>query len=603
MNVFKKFFYTVKPSVCRFPAAVILSLAVSVLCSLDEWISSPKNPLILHYAVWCTTGFFVSIFVELLAEKILLLKKVPDLKKKIILPVLQALCIGAVFFPIKVIFANVDGSITSLSLWGINIALVIGIFFLLIDVHSDRKIIPVIISSFVIAVIAFVCVGAGLNVVALAVIKLILNDSVAHDYRIYENIWIFASIFFFSQIFLAYITKKDFEISKVHMVIFNYILFPIYVILLAVLYIYLIQSLVKRSMPHMNWFVSIATFSWFIFWFSLREYKNKAVEIFYKAGHFVLYPLVIIQIINFFERVNAYGFTASRVASLFYIVVSIVFIVLPLTKKCRAMKYSFVLFAVMFVVATSTPLNVERISIRSQENRIISVLSESGLYDNGNILLENASKILTSKQKNTIVASFDYILTNWAEEKTPFFRINAFRDSKKIYGNSRYDWKIQINDKSYLAYSDEKKIFMDLFGFEHLKNYDEFHDFSRLWYLELRSSSAEDDGPKYGVDYDSPVDVRNFETMYVAMPEDFSERDGRFYIRLNDYKKIDITEFVTKYLRHPGEGENKVERICPLTFEADGYTVYLYYISGSNYYNWNYELKEWRLDGRGFVFK
>lgn len=156
------------------------------------------------------------------------------------------------------------------------------------------------------------------------------------------------------------------------------VLFPLYVALLVVLYLYLIKILVLRTMPvgQINWFVSYACAVFMFFYFVLEEFQQeRLVGLFRRWGAVLILPLIAIQAVAVAIRISAYGLTVSRWYGLLFMGFSAIFMVTTLVRQGHYRRFSFLLLAVLVVVSTLTPLGGHQIALWNQQGRIQPILT------------------------------------------------------------------------------------------------------------------------------------------------------------------------------------------------------------------------------------
>ena len=198
----------------------------------------------------------------------------------------------------------------------------------------------------------------GLCLLIYAVQNLILNTD---DYDVYECCVYFCAFVFGVNTFTYYLfnRRQDESSGKAFKVITLYILFPVFSILILILYIYLLKALFLLKLPNgqINWFVSFASCFYIVFYFILREYDElPVIKFFYKFGAFAFIPLIIIQIYAYFIRVNAYGFTGYRYSSLLFIIFSIITIALTFIKKGKYVNWAIIALTAIVLFDSVTPL-------------------------------------------------------------------------------------------------------------------------------------------------------------------------------------------------------------------------------------------------------
>ena len=272
--------------------------------------------------------------------------------------------------------------------------------------------ISVLIRDFLLSIQISLILFAALSVVITAIYFLFLRDT--NIEKIYYTAFAFCASIVFLHIFTSMLFggAKDFDkTGRVFKVVTVYVLLPVYAALLAVLYIYLVKVCIIRKMQ-INRFISLASASFIFFYFCLTEYKeNPLVNIFYKAGKFVLIPLFAMQCIAFAVRINEYGFTAPRYFSLVYIIFSIAFTAMTIVKSGMFAKYGFLLLSAFIFIATLTPFNALNMSYKNQLSRITSILTKAGLYEksSGVKKVSDAEDIISKDDMQKLRSAYNFL--------------------------------------------------------------------------------------------------------------------------------------------------------------------------------------------------
>lgn len=539
MNIFKKLFKTLIPSVSRFFGVFLSSIASAVLWAVwlyqgsngsafepTEFFTAVCKSSLIAIAFSIAAGFGAEYFLR---------KKSDEKKIHLVSLISQFAAILISYVPMHFLCVSNSGR-SYLILSCIIAALLIVCGFFLCGIQNQVDVIPNIIVSGLIAGIVSGCVTAGVCLILFAINELFvrLNDC-----------WVsitmeVSSIVFFVNFFMAYVSKRDgtFLIPKAFKIIVEYVLFPLYLVLILVLYCYLVKSAVMRQMPvgQINWFVSFATFFYLFFHLALKKYsQDKFISFFFKAGYFIIIPLVIIQVIRFFIRVNEFGFTPWRVASLAYIFFSCIAIVLTAIKSGKFLTFCFPIFSLILILISCTPLNVFDVSTRSQIKIINKVLSNHGYTFTHDLRIEDDDAIFSDKEKSVLCGSLEYFIGN-----------NNVPEWLSIdYG--------KVNDFCH-----------NFFGFNYSRGYgNENNDVSR--YIQFRRTN-------------NPVDVSGYKYLREIIDFEYKNEPVSFAVYFSsdedsdDKTKLDITEYILPYLEEDKEvsGERMVD--VPLIIQYDSMT-------------------------------
>ena len=202
-------------------------------------------------------------------------------------------------------------------------------------------------------------------------------------------------------------------------------LFPVYLIFLLILYIYIVKILLAWSMPvgTMNRFASLAVLGYAVFYFSQQgKAAGRYVDRFLHWGILVLMPILIVQFIGIWQRYSAYGLTSLRVLSLLCILYGIATLLMGFF-RCAPYRL-FLALGIGSLVFTMTPLNIVDLASRDQQARLMSVLKEAHMLQDGEIV---EGEPLTRKQDEVFASSYSYLEKDASEEHFAF--VQQVRDS------------------------------------------------------------------------------------------------------------------------------------------------------------------------------
>ena len=528
MKFFSSLWNTIKPTLLRFPAAFVLSAFATVMLFTNDlvncgWVSKSAYFALAKSAFW---AFALSVFTRLLEE--VLFAKFSS--KKYIFIASQAVCVILAFFP-GYIFSSHDSPRFYLVYFGTFLALFVLCVYMLYFSQSKEKVVANAILSLMISSTIAVCIGAGFSVIFFAFDQLICNCIG----ELYSIIWCTAFFFFLPCIFISYATKKDSDIviPKSFKVIVLYVLFSLYCILLLVLYAYLIKSLVTLTLPSgkINPFVSGASLFFLFFYLSLAPYKNKLTSFFYKYGAIFLLVLIAVQLLAFAIRIHAYGFTPARCASLYYIIFSITFCILPLIQKGKYMQAIYPLFAAICIFASVTPLNIIDSASRNQYKRIVSTLKKYGLFSGGKVIPSSKANPLSADDKKTI--------------RSAFFELND-------------------SEKKKLGFVSYEKEFREIFGFNAYDVYGE-DVFSEVYCYAL------------DVPDERSVNIQGFSELFYFKTEEseyvYDEKDWKPTVSFGDHYIIKLGSELLPLLNTGRKYEGKIDSMDPLVIKKDGFTL------------------------------
>lgn len=287
---------------------------------------------------------------------------------------------------------------------------------------------------------------------------------------------------FFTVIYSYFLYEKRTQpSSKVFKVVFMYIVLPVYLLLIGVLYAYLLKALFMWKLPQgqINWFVSFATAIYLVIYFILKEFKEeKVMKIFYRFGGLILVPLIFVQFPTYFIRLNAYGFTGWRYTSLLYNIFATVCIIFTFIKDGKYVKYAIPVLGVLGIIAAFTPFNLINVAYNSQYGRLVKTLKKYEMFDGNGLVKYDSEKIdetITDEDRETLYGSYVY-LNSTSEHKKP----NWFSDDKYSFQSFfNIGSENKITKKHGRLYAEMKDYEIDISGFRFLKekelNYSGYH--------------------------------------------------------------------------------------------------------------------------------
>lgn len=419
--------------ISRFLSSFIITLAIFSILSMEiltdlnmEYLGETLTALLM--------GLVFSIFFVVLGERGGLNKILTQL-----FPIIPTvLC----YIIIK---SDIIEEYFFMGYWGIILALGCFTLCLLYSKNNEKTLIPHILKSIFFTTLVCGLLTLGIMICLWAIETLILN----FDSDIYFVVALFIWIVIFANTFLAYLPKHD--EGLVLPTLFNTIIvkvtLPVYIILIAILYIYLIKIVVTLNMPigQINWFASFASLFFVFFAFCVMPYEDKLSKTFLKISGYAIIPIVIMQLIAIYERVSAYGLTTPRIISLILVGISVIFAVVSILNK--EMQKVWWAVGIIILVFTLVPkINIIDMPKASQINLLEKYLVKNNmLVDNKIVPNENVEDY----DRERIVSAFDYLafsagkLPTWLEDKrnSPHTEVLGFEynpydtESKNVFCN------------------------------------------------------------------------------------------------------------------------------------------------------------------------
>ncbi len=456
----KQFFFSLKNQKLTLITTALSTLfGILVICSKNDFLTNDSTFNYLCMTFLCSSA--VTLPMNIITKKL-----------KTWLKYLLQIVVTAIFSLIFYLIISKPSDYNTMYYLGILFAVITVTIFLFIPKENSQSYFANLIKNFLFCGLLSLVLFGGIALLIAASDNLIFDFDDADN--IYESFALICFIFFNINVFTFYLFEKRSEPSgKGFKIIFLYTLFPIYLVLLAVLYLYLIKALILFKLPQgqLNWFVSFATVFYIVFFFILREYKeNKLIRLFYKYGAIILLPLICVQIPAYIIRVNAYGFTGWRYSSLLYTIFATLTIISTFIKKAKYTEYAILVLGAFILFASLSPFNLINSAYNSQYKRMEKILTKYNMLKDNQLNTENFSDIekqMSDEERKQLYSSFNY-LTFKTEHELPEWLKNKknFKEIFKI--NDPYNKNTNIID--FKISSPDTDTFINVNGFSKFKN-------------------------------------------------------------------------------------------------------------------------------------
>lgn len=188
--------------------------------------------------------------------------------------------------------------------------------------------------------------------------------------------------------FLGTLPKADAPhlLSATEQKILLYLFFPVYLLLLLVLYLYVGKIIGAGEMPvgTMNWYASFALLGFTFFFGTLAAQERLPLFSRFLKGALLLFlPILAVQLYGVYLRYEAYGLTTARYASMICTFCGIYALAVAFLR--RKPQQVYLCAAILTLIFSLTPLNIIDVPLRSQEARLSKLLTEHNLMQNGQI--------------------------------------------------------------------------------------------------------------------------------------------------------------------------------------------------------------------------
>lgn len=440
----------IQGGISRFSSSFLITVAIFIILSIEALFEISED-WIYQSSVSLAFGLVFSIFFVIWGERLNISKKIIHLS--FIIP--TVICY-------LVMRRNIESAYFYMGYFGIIFALGCFSLCLLYSEKNAKNLIPHIVKNIFFSFLICVLLNIGIYICLWAIQTLIFD----FDYEIYEVIAYFIWIVIFANTILAYLPKRDEEITlpKLFNTVIVKITLPVYLILIAILYVYLIKIVVTRNMPigQINWFASFASLFFVFFTFCVKPYEDKLSKIFLKFSGFAIIPIVIMQLVAIYERVSAYGLTTPRSVSLILIGIAVIFAIVSILNK-KTEKVWWAVGVIILVFTLIPKVNIIDMPKQSQISLLEKYLVKNNMLVN-NEIVPNAA--VEQADRERIISAYDYLmdsagkLPDWLEDKRQIIQSEVLGFGTEYYQTySSIEYCNYSNDLSYIDVSEYKSMY------------------------------------------------------------------------------------------------------------------------------------------------
>ncbi|HQO95109.1 MAG TPA: DUF4153 domain-containing protein [Sedimentibacter sp.] len=443
-NFMNNIVYNLKETITRFPMTIVFLASLStVMFLIIEDYSSLDIDLLSRYMFAGIFGAFLATTVRFMLER----------------------------------YENLKNSFL---FYGLTILLTIGYFYFMTDDKVDNKmLIHLLVISFALFA-AYLYLPSSKNAlnfgnVALAHFKsaftailygIVLYVGIAAiigaidillydvDYKSYAHAANIIFIFFTPLYYLSLLPKFNsrdenddakkeisFTYPRFLDILVSYITIPLITAFTAVLIIYFIKILATGVWPVGQVGPMVLGYSaagYFIYILS-SNLNNKFSELYRKLFPLILIPLVVMQMVSSYIRIDAYGITESRYYVVLFGIFSIVCALVLIFDKKKNPNTIVLLSAVFALMSIIPPVDAFTVSKNSQERRLTEILNRNNMIADGEIV-KKTDLSTDDMFEITNISNYMYGMgylddMDWFPDK---YADNYYGNFKNIYGFEQY---------------------------------------------------------------------------------------------------------------------------------------------------------------------
>jgi len=259
--------------------------------------------------------------------------------------------------------------------------------------------------------------------------------------------------------------------SKALDVLIKYILIPIVLLYLLIVYAYSLKILITWELPEgwVSYLITILSITGFIIHIIIEPVREKhqdlVVNKFYPFFYLSLFPLFILLFVAIFTRLSEYNFTEKRYFLLVIALWILGISVYVLTSKKKRLSIIAISFFALCLLSISGPWNAFKVSINAQGKELSRLIERTKKTDLSKEEIDrflNISRYLKDRNKLYLIDeelgfSTDYITSSYNSG-------SLILDS--IYGENNYSKSINSNSNYFYFQNFRKTRVIDINGYE-----------------------------------------------------------------------------------------------------------------------------------------
>lgn len=479
MSKIKNFINTtsinLKSTFVRFPAAILFLVAITSIVFTEIEGTNLDDDIVARIAFSCIFGAFLSVGLQFAVERFSNLKKY-----SLMLSILPFIFSAAYY-----LFMT-DGRTSQ--------SMVVHLFIILFAVFAATLYIPssknmmnfgnVFLAHFkaaFISVLYSAVLFLGFAAIISAIDLLLYNL----DYKIFAHSANIVFTFFLPVYYLSLLPKFNsreeedirksdiaYNYPRVLEILVSYITIPLISIFSIVLIIYFIKILMTRVWPvgQVGPMVLVYSAAVYVIYVLGSNLTNRIAVTFRKVFPFVLIPLVAMQLVSSYIRIEAYGITESRYYVVLFGIFSITGALMLIFSKNKNPGAIVLLSACFAVVSIIPPVDAFTVSRNSQKSRLEEILARNEMLE-GNMIIPKSD--IAIQDRHEITSITDYLFRMGYLEEVEFFPAKYAKENSyygnfdKIYGfNPQYGTYIPEEEPRFMYAMLDVSKQMDIGGFD-----------------------------------------------------------------------------------------------------------------------------------------
>ena len=280
---------------------------------------------------------------------------------------------------------------------------------------------------------------------------------------------IFNTTYFLFHFPQTYTYEHDGEVEPTFQVLGKFILIPISLLYLFILYAFTAKIILRWELPH-GWvssliigFATVGVFTWLLNFMPARKLGGVPFGLFSNWFWPILTPMLILLFVGVGRSISDYGVTNERFIVVHigvWLLLSALYFIISKKDNIKFVPVSLVFFV---ITALFGPLSMFSVSNRSQTKELKNLLAQSGRWEGDQM---RPSEQAVSNEDQTRISSILYYLNqhnDYAKEKPEWLAAipDSFLVSRYDRANRMMEWmKIKVMEssdasKDYSVYANE----------------------------------------------------------------------------------------------------------------------------------------------------
>ncbi|MBQ2938021.1 MAG: DUF4153 domain-containing protein [Clostridia bacterium] len=510
----------VKELANKFPLSMLVIVFVTILCSvtLDQNFSKDAENMLERIYVFCIIWTFGTFFTETFFK---------EKTNRIISYVLTS---GVSLIFTHILLSNSTTDIVKHETIKILSAYVI--ILIVLSIYKSIKNADLKFEEYCLRVFrdlfntttTYIILNIGITIVAAIFIELILDGG---KINILQRLMVLILGFYYvpSLIYTVSSVNKK-EIGSFIKGLVLYVLLPLTVIAMAIIYIYIAKIIILNDMPENIIYRILAGIFIVAFpvWNMANNYSkdNKVISKIVKLLPYLYAPFILLEIYSIGTRINEFGVTPLRYISCAFIVFQVIALALTFYKEKEKILNIFIFSAVLVFIACVTPLGFDNISNLSQKKIIESIMPKNQEFDD-----------LTDEEKEKVKSAYKYLLDQVDNEKyIPNYLSDEDKNKMNTYSNHVSGKKV----KKYISLNKELEL-----------NVEEYKNIS---YVKAETENFDDTLELEEIDEKIDLEglvaelIKNKDISNTKVNEYFEKNN---IVRINDTKDMFISNIYIRY--------------------------------------------------------